>query len=1840
MSRRLGNRSKLIGGGLAATMLGLVGPAVTQPAVSAAQPAVAAVHKALRAPAPADRAKTVAEFGKLPLRFEANVGQVDPAAKFVARTAGGTVFLTNSETVLSIGSKAAPAPKTPPDPGTAPSTAADPAVVRMHTLGANPQAQPEGVNALPGVTNYLIGNDRSKWRSGVTSYGGVRYRGVYPGVDEVFNGKNSALEYTFEVSPGADPATIALGFDGASAVTLDAKSGELVLHTAAGDVRQAKPVIYQGATGGARRPVTGGFVLAGNQLGFKVGDYDHTKPLVIDPTIAYSALIGGTGDETVAGIAVDPSGSAYVAGTTNSADYPTKNPLQGTLAGTTTKQDMFVTKLTPDGSALAYSTYLGGTGADTAGGISVDPTGVAYVAGSTGSPDFPMAGNSFDTRCGTDGTCRSDATYPDGNTTAGSTSLTSRQGRFFYAPDVLGRAITGANIPAGTTVAAVVNPTTLTLSNPATATGIAPFTIASGQSAGTDAVMAKLTADGSALTYSTYLGGNRADTASGISVGLGGNVFVTGTTTSTDFPTTDGTIDGTKAGLDRSCGTGIDAGTGLPDGSCNTSASFTDGSATAGSPTYTTTTSTFNSGDLGRGITGTNIAPGTSIAAVVNSKTITLSAPATGTGSGLGYTVARRNGVQRDAFLTRINTLAATAPASLAYSTYLGGGSGDDGTAVAADPNTFNGGFGGVYVVGETNGRGFPTTPLAVEPGCDRQADPQAPCTFGQNAFVVKLNTLLDGTASLTGVDGFGTYLGSRGTTQGLAVTADLTGVYVTGRTDAPGFPTKNAFQQDRKAGTDAFVTKLTTDGTNLVYSTFLGGNGGDDGRGIAVDTTGAVYVSGSTQSTDFPVKDSIQGVAGGYLAKLTPSGSALDYSTYLSVSGSVATNPAGDNAAYVAGSVQPIDFPALPGSLRSGPGGGDDAAVVKLVPGDTPVVSQVTPKGGPLEGGVPVVITGEKFTGATAVRFGDTPALRFTVNSPTQITAISPPHAPGSIAELTTFVTVSGPQATSFGVGPARYVYGEGSFLPTGSCVAGQCPGEGGQMVTLQDGRVLFTNGAQSNRSPALPASSQIYNPATGTWSATGACTGCGYGNVVDRGFTITVLADGKVLVAGGRTSPNGAATAGAFVYDPTAGTWSATGSMSVAREDHTATLLPNGKVLVAGGCQVPTCNFTNNPQLTATAELYDPATGQWTRTGNMTAPREGHTATLLDSATGPCGSICGQVLVAFGLGGVDDISSGLTSAELFDPATGTWRATGSSSGTGRGRHSAVRLADGRVLVAGGVASNFFGADQFAAEIYNPVTEMWQLSGILNFARGVQPPLIRLPNGKVLILGGQSDIAEILNPADNQWRSASANFYPARILPAAALLPAGPVSACGTNCGKVLLAGGGSPSSSVPLPFGTAELYTPQGGASGPGPSSYVPLSVPVRVTDTRPASGFANAGHPIGFGSSITVPLAPSVPVGATAVVVNVTAVNGAAPGVLSAYPTGAMPPVASSLNYVPGPRGSCTTTVDCVVPNLVTVPVGTGGDVSILNSGAPGSVGSVDAVVDVEGYYVPAATGGSGHYYPSAPQRLADTRCAARPAPGVCTGESLPVANAGLSTVPAGGTLKVDTSAVPAPSGSVGAVVLNVTTTNTARAGVLTAFADGASLPTASNANWVAGQTSASRVIVQVGPGSSGIVDLHNESSGSTDIVVDANGYFSNSGGDPRTGSLFVPVTPTRITDTRPGSAQANAGKTLGAAGNLSVPVVGQAGVPVGALAAAVNVTAVNGTAPSYFSVLQAPQLVGVPPTSDLNFVPGEVRANADLATLGQGANAGTLDVYNAHGSADAVVDLTGYFVAPST
>ena len=319
---------------------------------------------------------------KLPISFEENRGQTDPLVRFISRAPNYTLFLTPTEAVLALQNRQAAS-----EPGAAAVGHPQPpqrSTLRMTLSGANPDSAIVGLDALPGKVNYARVDPAGRMHQAhenVPTYSRVLYRGIYPGIDLVYYGKEQSLEYDFILAPGASPDLIRLSFSGADALDVDA-SGALVVSTPAGTLRLEKPVIYQ-EVDGRRDPVAGGYLVDGNTVSFKVGEYDRQRALVIDPVLLYSSFLGGTGAENGGDVAVDAAGNIYLTGSTESLNFPTVNPLQPANAGS---WDAFVTKLNPAGTAVLYSTYFGGDASDTGRGIFVDPLGNAYVAGTYAIP--------------------------------------------------------------------------------------------------------------------------------------------------------------------------------------------------------------------------------------------------------------------------------------------------------------------------------------------------------------------------------------------------------------------------------------------------------------------------------------------------------------------------------------------------------------------------------------------------------------------------------------------------------------------------------------------------------------------------------------------------------------------------------------------------------------------------------------------------------------------------------------------------------------------------------------------------------------------------------------------------------------------------------------------------------------------------------------------------------------------------------------------------------------------------------------------------------------------------------------------------------------------------------------------------------------------------------------------------------------------------------------------------------------------------------------------------------------------------------------------------------------
>lgn len=426
--------------------------------------------------------------------------------------------------------------------------------------------------------------------------------------------------------------------------------------------------------------------------------------------------------------------------------------------------------------------------------------------------------------------------------------------------------------------------------------------------------------------------------------------------------------------------------------------------------------------------------------------------------------------------------------------------------------------------------------------------------------------------------------------------------------------------------------------------------------------------------------------------------------------------------------------------------------------------------------------------------------------------------------------------------------------------------------------------------------------------------------------------------------------------------------------------------------------------------------------------------------------------------------------------------------------------------------------------------------------------------------------------------------------------------------------------------------------------PGSAYTAVTPARLADTRcavsPAPSFCtsenlptqNAGLarvPPGGTIDVQVTGIDGVPDNATAAVINLTALD-SSPGYLTAYPTGSPKAVVSSVNWTNAAGG---------VPNMVTVAVGPNGKVTVFNND-----GSNDVVVDIDGYYSPQ-TGAAGQYFPAAPARLADTRCAGSPPPSFCASENLPAANGTLATVGPNNTINVQVAGVGGvPSSGVGAVVLNLTAVAPSSPTYLTAYPAGSPKAVVSNLNVSGGEVVANRVTV--GISSTGQVSIYNY-TGSSDAVVDVVGWYSDGTITTQSGALFDPINPSRLADTRCGGASppgfcasenlppANGAlSTLGPGGTMTVVAAGLGGIPGGASAVDLNTTVADGTAPSYLTVW--PDELPQPVVSDLNWTPGDLASNATL----EGVIDGRVDLYNNAGSVDTIVDVDGYFVAATS
>ncbi|MEA3214838.1 MAG: hypothetical protein QOJ19_994 [Acidimicrobiia bacterium] len=706
---------------------------------------------AARVDSPSDtRREAASAFAKLPVSFIENRGQTDDRVKYYALGGRYSFYMTPTEVMLDFARP--PAANTT---GSGEQPTREELALALKFLGGNPNVEPKGTDRAPGVINDLRGSDPSQWRTDIPQYRDVVYSDLWPGIDLRLREQSGVLKYEFHVAPGASPSDIQLAYSGAESLSVSGDGG-LQISTGLGTLQDSAPLSYQDISG-VRVPVTSRYIVGAGanqtaRFSFGVGAFQPDHELVIDPGVQYTTFLGGNAADTGEGIAVNSAGNAFVTGTTQSPDYPTT---AGTFRRTGAAQnfaDVFVTKLNPAGSALVYSTFVGGSDMEFGHGLAIDSAGNAYVTGTTKSSNFPTTAGAFDRtlnippncpRCATDNTdgfvfklnaAGSGLTY---STYLGGTDIDSPRG---IAVDGSGSAfVTGE-----------------TLSGDLPTTAGAFRRTLSGEY---DMFVTKLNPAGSALTYSTFLGGTLSDDGQRISVDSGGNAYAMGFSRSSDFPTTAGAFDTTFSG-------GFDV-------------TLTKLNSAGSALVY----STYLGGtefDTGGGLTVDSAG-----SAFVAGTTPSADFPTT---PGAYDTVLSSS----EAFVTKFNA----AGSALVYSTFVGGSAGDSFSSVVLDT------AGNAWLTGNTGSSDYPVTPGAPDTTYNGGATDATIAEMNANGSALLFATFLGGSQS----EGAGGY----------DIARDPSGnVYVTGLTYSQDFPaTTGAFDTVWNGDLtifwgDAFVVKL-----------------------------------------------------------------------------------------------------------------------------------------------------------------------------------------------------------------------------------------------------------------------------------------------------------------------------------------------------------------------------------------------------------------------------------------------------------------------------------------------------------------------------------------------------------------------------------------------------------------------------------------------------------------------------------------------------------------------------------------------------------------------------------------------------------------------------------------------------------------------------------------------------------------------------------------------------------------------------------------------------------------------------------------------------------------------
>lgn len=1813
-ARRLSRRVRLLCSLiLTALLIGLIGALIyrSQPPL---QVVSAARHSALKAASEAP-SRMNNSFGKLPLYFVENRGQANDRVAFYIQGKDKTVYFSPEGVTFSLSGKK------------------ERYTVKLDFVDANPNVRPVGAEQTDAVFSYFSGK-QEQWKGGLKSYARIVYPNLWPGIDLVYAGTVNRMKYTFVVRPGADPNQIKLAYRGAGNVKIN-EAGELEIATPVERFKDDSPISHQETNGQLAEVKTAYRLLEkteqrGITYGFTLGEYDHSRELVIDPTVLiYCGYIGGGGggsdNEAASSIAVDGSGNAYIVGYTDSppVNFPiTAGPDVTPNGGV----DAFVAKVNAAGTALVYCGYIGGSQADYGVGIAVDGSGNAYVSGYTESDQtsFPVV------------------TGPDLTYNGGSQDV------FVAKVNAAGTALVYCGYIGGDgqdSMPAVGNTIAVDSAGNAYVTGTTEsteVTFPTGSGFGAlpgfdktfngffDAFVVKVGTTGSALSYATYLGGNSYDESAAIAIDGSNNVYITGYTQSDEksFPVA-GALDLTYNGgfSDAFVAELNSTGTGrvycgyIGGGSLDFGKAIkVDASGNAYvSGTTTSDQTTFPDGD------GFGAVPGAD-------QTI--------------------NG-NADAFVVKV----ASFGTGLTYATYIGGDDIDSSNGIAID------GSGNTYVSGATNSTQatFPNgSGFGALPGFDKTHNGLS------DGFVVKLNSA--GTAFV-----YATYLGGSGNENlaGGGIAVDTSGnVYLTGNTDSDqtSFPVIAGPDLTYNQGTqDGFVAKLNTAGTALIYSGYMGGKGpGDDIAGaIAVDNSGNAYVTGQTQSNqlNFPVAVgpdlTFNGDTDAFVAKVNAAGTGLIYLGYIGGKsfdyGSGITVDSAGNA-YVTGSTgsDQSSFPVAVGpDLTYNTFG--DVFVAKVNSAGTALIycgyiggddfEQST--GIAIDAGGNAYITGQTYsTEATFPNgsgFGALPGLDHTFND-TNFSSdafVAKINATGSallyasylggddfdygagiavdinnnayIAGYTSSTQATFPNGAGFGAVPGfDQVYNGGfedgfiaKFNSTGTALtyATYLGGNADDFITgigLDGGGSVYVTGGTNSLTASFPVvggpsltKNGGYDAFVAKLNPAGtAFTYCGYigGAQDDFGSAIAVGASGNAYVLGTTSSseasfpkadgPDLTYNGGVDLFAAnlnTAGTaLNYCGYIGGSGDEFAA--LGKGIALDSGG-DAYIFGYTNSTPGTLPV-----------RGGPSLTYRGGFDTLVAKIGQSACGAI------TISPNPLPAGTAGLPYSQMLTASGGTPAYTFIVS--------AGALPSGLSLSTAGLLSGTpttFGTFNFSIQ----VTDANSCSATVPFM------LVINQSCGTILLNPTSLPLGMVGTAYNQTITASGGTPAYSFIVSSGVLPSGlSLSSGGALSGTPQFSGLFTFTVQATDASGCMGARTYFLSIIGQGLQFY-PLAHPVRLLETR--AGFTGCfapGAPIPGNTSRTQVARGTcdgltVPANAAAITGNITTVNSGG-GFLTLYPSNAAQPLVANSNYGPNE----------VVNNVFTVALGPADGafkIYVQNT--------TDVVVDVTGYYSPPSERGLFFHPLPKPIRLLETRAGFTG----CFTPGTPIP--GGTDTPQQTRVLCDGVTIPFEAL---AIVGNATTVGPTGLGFLTLYPADASRPLAASSNYGANQ-------VVNGPFTVGLSakgEFNIFSSVTTNLVVDVLGYYSPQAKDVNgTGLLFTPLNkPVRLLETRAGFTGCFApGAPITGNTESTQPARGLCNgetVPATALAVVGNATVVNSN--GGFLTLW-PSNATRPTVATSNFNPGQVVNRHFIVGLGPD---GAFKIY-AQFTTDLVIDLSGYF-----